>query len=131
MAEDLTDIKVFALQDAWEVLVGRTASANDKLSLKIGKPMDFWFHVAGMPGSHVIARHPKRPEACPREIKRIAGGLAAFYSKAKNAKKAAIHFSTCKHVYKKGGLPPGKVFLRKHEAFQTPPLDPQILLAEP
>jgi len=128
MKEASEDIRSFLLEENWEILVGKTARANDKLSLEIGRPMDFWFHVAGMPGSHVVARHPDRPESCPRHIKRIAGGLAAYYSKAKTSKRPAIHFSTCKHVSKRGNLPPGKVFLRRFEAFHTPPIDPQNLL---
>lgn len=123
----MADIRVFQVENQWEILVGKTAVANDRLSLRIGRPMDFWFHVAGMPGSHVVARHPEKPESCPREIKRIAGGLAAFYSKAKNGKRVAVHFSTCKHVSKRGGLPAGKVLLRRFDAFQTPPLDPETL----
>lgn len=131
MKETSEDIRHFHLEQDWEILVGKTAHANDKLSLEIGRPMDFWFHVAGMPGSHVVARHPDRPESCPRHIKRIAGGLAAFFSKAKTSKKAAIHFSTCKYVSKRGNLPPGKVILRRYEAFQTPPIDPENLSLKP
>jgi len=127
---DYSDIRTFSLPDGWEILVGRTAIANDRLSLKIGRPMDFWFHVAGMPGSHVIARHPDHPEACPKIVKRIAGGLAAFYSKAKNSSKAVVHFSTCKQVSKQSGMPAGKVLLRRYEAFNVPPLDPQTFLSD-
>ena len=43
-------------QDGWEILVGRTARDNDELTFKIARGNDFWFHVAGSPGSHVIAR---------------------------------------------------------------------------
>lgn len=131
MKDDLSDIRIFEVEDQWEILVGRTAVANDRLSLRIGKPMDFWFHVAGMPGSHVVARHPDHPDSCPRPIKRIAGGLAAFFSKAKKSKRVAIHFSTCKHVSKRGDLAPGKVYLRRFEAFQAPPLDPLTFSNKP
>jgi len=71
-------IRHYHLEDDWEILVGRSAQDNDQLSTKIGRPADFWFHVAGMPGSHVVARHPLRPEQCPRDIKRVAGGLAVM-----------------------------------------------------
>jgi predicted ribosome quality control (RQC) complex YloA/Tae2 family protein len=38
------------------VLAGKTDDDNDYLSLKLAHPNDYWFHVRGMPGSHVILR---------------------------------------------------------------------------
>jgi len=117
-------IRHYHLEDDWEILVGRSAQDNDQLSTKIGRPADFWFHVAGMPGSHVVARHPLRPEQCPRDIKRVAGGLAAFFGKGKNGGKVAVHWSTCRHVTKPRGAAAGKVQLRRHETMMAEPLDP-------
>lgn len=116
--------RVFPMADGWEILVGKTARDNDRLSLKEGHANDFWFHVAGMPGSHVIARHPDRPAQIPREVKRVAAGLAAFYSKARQAGKTAIHWTTCNHVSKRRGAPAGQVQLRKFDTMNVQPLDP-------
>jgi predicted ribosome quality control (RQC) complex YloA/Tae2 family protein len=115
--------RVFEM-DGWEILTGKTARDNDHLSLKVGKPQDFWFHVAGMPGSHVVARHPDRPERLPREVKRVAAGLAAFYSKAREGGRVSVHWTTCKHVSKRRGAPPGQVQLQKFEKIMAEPVDP-------
>ena len=124
-ATDLEGIRVFELKDGWEILVGRTARDNDRLSLRIGRPFDFWFHVAGTSGSHVIARHPDRPERCPRQVKTISAGLAAFFSKSRNARKAVVHWTTCKNVSKRKGAPDGQVTLKKFEKTLVAPIDPQ------
>jgi predicted ribosome quality control (RQC) complex YloA/Tae2 family protein len=120
----MSGIRLYNLEGDWEILVGKTARDNDYLSTKLGKPADFWFHVAGMPGSHVVARHPQKPEQCPREIKRVAGGLAAFFGKGKNGGKVAVHWSTCRFVTKPRGAEPGKVQLKRHETLMAEPLDP-------
>ena len=123
----LEGVRIYEIEDGWEILVGKTARDNDHLSLRIGKANDFWFHVAGMPGSHVVARHPDQPDQCPREIKRISAGLAAHFSKAKNAGKVAVHWTSCKHVSKRRGAPAGQVLLKKFEKINTEPLDPNSL----
>jgi len=117
------DLRIFRYQD-WEIKVGKTARANDQLSLKLGQPMDYWFHVAGMPGSHVLATHPEHPVPCPREVKRIAAGLAAFYSKGRQGGSVAVHWTQWMNVSKRRGAPPGQVVLKKFESLKVHPLDP-------
>ncbi len=46
----------YELPGGWKVIVGKTDWDNDLLSLKVAKPNDYWFHVRGMPGSHVVLR---------------------------------------------------------------------------
>ena len=43
----------YRIDDHWEVLAGRTDADNDRLSLKVARANDWWFHVSGQPGSHV------------------------------------------------------------------------------
>lgn len=118
-------IREYQAPEGWEILVGKTARDNDYLSIRVGKPADFWFHVAGLPGSHVVARHPNRPARCPREVKHLAGGLAAFFGKGRNGGKVAIHWTTCANVSKCRGAPPGQVQLKKFETLMAQPIDPQ------
>jgi hypothetical protein len=56
------------------ILIGRTAADNDVLSLKLASPKDFWFHVSGESGSHVVVRNPDGIDALPRDTKRLAAG---------------------------------------------------------
>ena len=117
----------FFRYEGWEIVVGKTARANDQLSIKLGHPMDFWFHVAGMPGSHVIAGHADHPSKCPREVRRVAAGLAAFYSKARSGGSCSVHWAQCSQVTKKKGAPAGQVILKKYESMLVKPLDPGCL----
>jgi len=127
VTEHLEGIRVFEVEDGWQILVGKTSRDNDRLSLRISKPADFWFHVAGMPGSHVVARHPDRPERLPREVKRIAAGLAAHYGKGRKGGRVAIHWTTCSRVTKRKGAAPGKVQIDRFDTLHVSPIDPDTL----
>jgi predicted ribosome quality control (RQC) complex YloA/Tae2 family protein len=108
--------------DGMIVLVGRTARDNDVLSLRLAAPRDFWFHVAGESGSHVVVRNPDSLAALPRETKKFAAGLAAGYSKARKGGKVAIHMARAGDVSKPRGLAPGKVYLRRFTTVHSAPL---------
>jgi hypothetical protein len=53
----------YLLPGGWQVLAGRTAAANDYLSLRLVRPNDLWFHIRGMPGGHVLLRVPEGADA--------------------------------------------------------------------
>jgi predicted ribosome quality control (RQC) complex YloA/Tae2 family protein len=108
--------------DGMIVLVGRTARDNDILSLRLAAPRDFWFHVAGESGSHVVVRNPENLDALPRETKKFAAGLAAGYSKARRGGKVAVHMARAGDVSKPRGLAPGKVHLRRFTSVHSGPL---------
>ena len=108
--------------DGMIVLVGRTARDNDVLSLKLAAPRDFWFHVAGESGSHVVVRNPDKLDALPRETKRFAAALAAGYSKARRGGKVAVHMARAGDVSTSRGLAPGKVHLRRFTTVHAQPL---------
>lgn len=113
--------------DGFVVLVGRTASDNDLLSLKLASPRDFWLHVAGQPGSHVVVRNPDNLSRLPRETLRFAACLAAGYSKAKAGGKVAVHVTRCSEVSKPRGYAAGKVTLARFETVQARPLQQEDL----
>ncbi len=103
----------FVSPDGFIVLVGRTARDNDILSVKLGAAQDFWMHVAGESGSHVVVRNPEGRDRLPRETLRFAAALAAGYSKARQARRATVHVARCADVHKPRGAPPGLVNLRR------------------
>jgi predicted ribosome quality control (RQC) complex YloA/Tae2 family protein len=111
----------FVSPDGMTVLVGRTAEDNDILSLKLGKPRDFWFHVAGESGSHVVVRNPEGLSRLPRDTERFAAALAAGYSKARAGGRVAVHAATCGDLSKPRGLPPGKVVLERFRSLMVVP----------
>ena len=105
------------------VLVGRTASDNDILSIKLSSPRDFWCHVASESGSHVVIRNPDNLERMPRETLRFAASLAARYSKARGAGKVAVHVASCSDVSKRRGSPTGQVTLGKYTTVNVRPYE--------
>jgi predicted ribosome quality control (RQC) complex YloA/Tae2 family protein len=112
----------FLSPEGFIVLVGKTAIENDTLSLKLGAPQDFWFHLSGDSGSHVVVRNPEKLAKLPRDTLRFAAALAAGYSKGRNAKTATVHVCQCVDVSKPRGFEPGKVLLRRYESVHVAPL---------
>jgi predicted ribosome quality control (RQC) complex YloA/Tae2 family protein len=112
----------FVSPDGMIVLVGKTAKDNDILSLRLGGQKDFWLHVAGESGSHVVVRNPEGLERMPRETAQFAAALAARYSKARAGGRVAVHVATCRELSKPRGLAPGKVHLGRYKTVHAAPL---------
>jgi hypothetical protein len=81
------------------VLAGRSDEDNDYLSLKLARPDDWWFHVRGMPGSHVVLR--VEPGEIPdRETLKKAAAIAAWHSKARSGGVVAVSGTLARFVTK-------------------------------
>ncbi len=107
--------------DGWEVLVGRSASDNDYLSLKVAKGRDTWLHVAGgTPGSHVVIRNETGGDP-PREVLEQAAQLAAWYSKARGAPRVEVHYCKAADVSKERGAPAGQVRIKRFKKMKVTP----------
>ena len=123
----------YELPGGWVVLAGRGDQDNDHLSIKLAKPNDWWFHVRGMPGSHVVLRCPPGKEP-NRNILKMAASIAAFYSKAREGGVIAVSGTRARFVKKPPGAKPGTVQIRKEivlkvrpglgEAVEKDPADP-------
>jgi predicted ribosome quality control (RQC) complex YloA/Tae2 family protein len=113
----------FVSPDGMVVLVGRTAADNDVLTTRLAAPGDFWLHVAGGSGSHVVVRNPERLDRLPRETERFAATLAARYSKARRGGRVAVHLARAGDVTKPRGWAPGKVSLRRHRTVYGDPAE--------
>lgn len=112
----------FTAPDGFTVLVGKSASDNDLLSLALARPEDFWFHLASDSGSHVVVRNPDRLERLPRDTERFAAGLAAGYSKGRHGGQVAVHVACVGDVSKRRGQPPGEVTLARCRTVIVTPL---------
>jgi len=112
----------FVSPDGFTVLVGKSADDNDRLSLDLCAPWDFWFHLAGDSGSHVVVRNPDRLERLPKATAEFAAGLAAGYSKARNAGRVSVHLARGEDVSKRRGQPPGEVMLADWKSITVLPL---------
>jgi predicted ribosome quality control (RQC) complex YloA/Tae2 family protein len=102
----------YILPGGWEVMAGLTDADNDRLSLREARPNDFWFHVRGQPGSHVVLRVPGDDPG--RDTLRLAAAVAAYHSKARNAGEAS-------NVSKPRGAAPGSVSIRRESVFKVRP----------
>jgi len=109
--------------EGFEVLVGKGARENDRLTFRVAEPGDFWLHVAGgMPGSHVVVRNPDGLAELPRTVLRRAAELAAWHSKARDAGgKVEVHLCRAGEVRKPRGWPAGKVELKRWESIRVYP----------
>ena len=110
----------YILPGDWTVLVGRSDVDNDRLSIKVARPDDWWFHVRGMSGSHVILQ--SKPGAEPdRETLKLAAAIAAYYSKARTGGVVAVSATRARYVTKTKGAKPGSVHIRKESVFKVRP----------
>jgi len=108
--------------DGFQVLVGTGAAANDALTFRIAEPGDFWLHVSGFSGSHVVVRNPDHLSELPRGVLRRAAELAAWHSKARHAGgKVTVHLCRAADVGKRPGLAAGEVLLRRFESLRVYP----------
>ena len=115
----------YALPGGHRVMAGKTDADNDRLSLKIAGPNDWWFHVRGMPGSHVIlmAAEGQMPD---RSTLNRAAAIAAYHSKARGGGVVAVSGTLARHVTKPRGAKPGTVQIRKERVFKVRPELPEI-----
>jgi predicted ribosome quality control (RQC) complex YloA/Tae2 family protein len=117
------DFWKYDLPGGFEVLAGKTDADNDLLSLAIAAPNDLWFHVKGLPGSHVILRHSEGEKPDNATIKQTAA-IAAWHSKARNAGTVPVSCTEAKHVGKPRGARPGSVTIRREKTIKVRPALP-------
>ena len=113
----------YTLPRGWTILAGRSDADNDQLSLKIAQPNDWWFHVRGMPGSHVILQAQPDQEP-PTEILKQAAAVAAYHSKARTGGTVAVAMTRARFVNKPRGAKPGTVHIRKEKIIKIRPALP-------
>jgi predicted ribosome quality control (RQC) complex YloA/Tae2 family protein len=113
-------LREYLLPGGFRVLVGRTEVDNDRLSLRIARADDHWFHVRGMPGSHVVLSSAEGHEP-DREILRKAAAIAAYHSKARSGGVVAVSCTRAKYVTKPRGAKPGTVQIRREMVLKVRP----------
>ncbi|MFC1586840.1 NFACT family protein [Planctomycetota bacterium] len=103
-------IRHFITAQGFDVYIGRNNKENDKLTLHKARGNDYWLHVSGYPGSHVVVRIPQGKEL-PDDSLLDAAQLAKYFSKARGHQKAEIKYTRRKFVSKPKGARPGAVYL--------------------
>ena len=106
--------------DGLQVLAGRTAVENHRLTFKESAPDDLWFHARGMPGAHVLLRDPGENPA-PALIHAVAR-LAAHLSAGHGSTAVDVDVTRRRHVRAIRGAGPGQVTYRRHQTLRVAPL---------
>ena len=98
----------FTSGDGLTLLVGRTEAENDQVTFRMANGNDYWLHVQGLPGSHVVVKAQKG-KSVPLETLLDAAALAKLYSSAKDADAADVDYTQRKYVKKRKRGGPGDV----------------------
>ena len=110
----------YQLPGDWTVLAGASDADNDRLSVRLADPEDYWFHAQGVSGSHVILR--AKPDEAPGKVTiRQAAAIAAHHSKARNARNAQVHYTRARYVKKRRGSKRGTVEVTRGSVLKVRP----------
>ena len=105
--------------------MGKADAENDALTFDMADPHDFWLHVAGPAGSHVVVRNPDKLAELPRPVLEAAASLAAWHSKARGSRgKVEVHVCRAGDVSKPRGFADGKVMLARWSRLKVYPKGP-------
>ncbi len=110
--------------EGFEVLVGKSAKANDEMLRYFSWKEDLWLHAKDVSGSHVIIKF-KSGLSFPKTVLERAAELAAYYSKNKNESIAPVIYTPVKYVRKVKGSAPGAVMVDKEKVIMVTPLGPK------
>lgn len=100
--------------DGFLILVGRNNSQNDRLTMKIARGKDMWFHTKKAPGSHVVVMSEGKD--IPLTTQNEAAMLAAYHSSLKGERKVDVDYTFVKNIKKTNDLKPGMVIYHTYES---------------
>ena len=116
--------RTYVTSDGWEVWVGRNNADNDLITHRLSNPHDLWFHVVGVPGSHVILRRPTR-DSKPKPTTLVeAAQIAAFFSKARKQTRVPVIYTERKFVSKPRRAKPGQAICTREREILVRPHKP-------
>lgn len=87
-------------QDNFKFFIGKNNKQNDYIVSKLSAPEDFWFHVQGDFGAHVLVKDEFKNDTLPDEILLKAATLAAKYSERANDAKVNVIYTKRKYLRK-------------------------------
>lgn len=123
--EEQVPFKRFEVE-GFDVLVGKSAKANDEMLRRFAWKEDLWLHAKDVAGSHVLIKF-KSGLSFPKTVLERAAELAAYYSKIKNDSLAPVIYTPAKYVRKVKGSADGSVMVDKESVIMVVPRGPQGL----
>lgn len=100
---------LFISSDGFLMIRGKNSKANHEMLSKVSSVFDYWFHVQGGPGSHVVLKRDHPSQDVPEQTLREAAVLAALKSYRTNDSKADVMCALVKDVRKVKGWAHGQV----------------------
>lgn len=135
--EKALSYRKYMTSDGYEILSGRNNIQNDELTFKIASKDDWWFHVKGLPGTHVILKAHKGEEFPSDNAVLEAASLAVFFSKSIMVEehsegsgsrageiRAEVDYCPVSHVKKIPGARPGMVIYENYYSVLVPAKEP-------
>jgi predicted ribosome quality control (RQC) complex YloA/Tae2 family protein len=110
--------------EGWDVLIGRNNEGNDYLTHHLARPEDYWFHVHGAAGSHVVLRRGKGANEPSKATLEEVASWAAFYSQARTAGRVPVIVTRKKYVRKPKKGPPGLALCTNEKSLMVRPKEP-------
>lgn len=107
-----------------EIICGKNNTQNDFLSTKLAEKSDWWFHVKGGAGSHVIMRCELDEDPDARDFTEAAQA-AAFFSDERASANVAVDYTLAKFVKKPSGSAPGHVIYTDYYTAYVNPAKPK------
>ena len=105
-------------------MIGRNNEGNDYLTHQLARSEDYWFHVRGASGSHVVLRRGKGKNEPSRRTLAEVAAWAAFYSRARTAGQVPVIVTRKKYVRKPRKAPPGLVVCEREKTLMVRPKEP-------
>jgi predicted ribosome quality control (RQC) complex YloA/Tae2 family protein len=107
------------------VLIGRSNEGNDYVTHHLARPEDYWFHVHGAAGSHVVLRRGKGKNEPSKQTVEEVAAWAAFYSQARTAGRVPVIVTRKKYVRKPRKAPPGLAVCEREKTLMVRPREPE------
>lgn len=93
-------LQQFNLKNNYLLWVGQSALQNETLLRQVAKPEDWWLHVQGTQGGHVLLRSPNRQNTVEKDMPSIkqAAAIAVYFSKLRDEKNIPVIYTRAKYV---------------------------------
>lgn len=92
----------------YRLICGKNNLQNDQITFKMASKNDWWFHVKGAPGSHVVMILDNKGEPSEKDFTEAAA-LAAFHSSQSSAEHVEVDYTEVRYLKKPSGAKPGFV----------------------
>lgn len=112
-------IQRFTTERGAEVLVGRSAQANDALVTRLSRGRDAWMHVRDQRGAHVLLRAAGKTGRHHDLDLRDCAMLAAHLSGIGRDDRIDVTWSEARHVRKGKALPVGAVYVAEAKTLRV------------